>query len=165
MLLELGVSMPVFCGPNVSHFTSNEPTGGSFGLNWYQDYLSMGSILNSVISWTSFYDCSASTHSVEVAPCIHHKCISEGENTPNGYFLRIPSEEFESKVLEIKASDLLIMSSFLPHRTFVNPLCGGSVKLSLSQRFDDLLCPGWDFSNSYGNSVDRHLFEKRLGSA
>ena len=60
----------------------------------------------------------------------------------------------------IKAGDLLIMSCFLPHRTFVHPNFKGW-KLSLSQRYDDLADKDWrnrGYKNSYQVTVNRKLY-------
>ena len=52
------------------------------------------------------------------------------------------------------------MSSFLPHKTYVNPNTSKS-KISLSRRVDDFGCKEWgkrDFVNAYSNQVDRQLY-------
>ena len=52
------------------------------------------------------------------------------------------------------------MSSFLPHKTFVNPGFEGW-KLSISQRFDDLNDHEWalrGYKNAYTIAVDREMY-------
>lgn len=64
------------------------------------------------------------------------------------------------EILTIKTSQILFMSSFLPHKTYVNPNTSKS-KISLSRRVDDFGCKEWskrDFVNAYGNQVDRQLY-------
>jgi hypothetical protein len=40
---DIGVQEPVFCGPVVTHYTSHDLTGQSYGLPFHQDWPSMGS--------------------------------------------------------------------------------------------------------------------------
>lgn len=160
LLKNIGILDPVFCGPGVTHYTSNDLTGDSFGLRWHQDYPSMASSLNSLIVWTSLTDCSVDSHSIEVAPGYHKQGVLDGVNSEKGYFLE-ESLVQESKVLELSQGDILLMSAFLPHRTYVHKDYMGW-KLSLSQRFDDFSSPDWFFDNAYRTVVDRHLFEKKV---
>jgi hypothetical protein len=162
MVRALGMVAPVYCGPVVSHYTHRDLTGNSYGLPWHQDYPSMASSSNALIAWISVNDCNPSTHSIQVAPGHHAQGLLAGEQRDNGYVL--VEQEFEqSRVLDIKAGDVLLFSPYLPHRTFVNP-ASCDYKLSFSRRFDDLECPAWparQFANAYGVSVDRTLYLKQ----
>lgn len=163
LVFALGLNSPVYFGPVVSHYTSNDLTGNCFGLPWHQDFPSMGSSANSVVVWISVNDCNSMTHSIEVAPKQHSKGLLLGEQTDNGYVLN--DQTFAgSVVLDIKAGDVLMFSPFLPHRTFVNP-SSNAYKLSFSRRFDDLDCIHWPkryFANAYVVSVDRKLYSNHL---
>jgi len=158
-LYNLGIKQPTFCGPVTSHYTSNSKIGGSFGLPYHQDWPSMASSLNSVICWVSLTDCDKDTHSIEIVPGSHINGLYDGVNKPNGYFI---NDKFDnkSKILNIKCGQILIMSSFLVHRTHVNSKYDGW-KLSISRRYDDMTCKAWlknNFVNAYSTSVDRNLF-------
>lgn len=160
-----GITTPVRCGPLVSHYTSNDKTGNGYGLPYHQDYPSMGSSLNSVICWLNLVDSGTDSHGIEIVPGRHKEGLLHGEQDKSGYLLDQTSlENAQSHVPQIDAGDLLIMSSFAPHRTYVNPEFEGW-KLSLSQRFDDLADVEWaghGYKNAYGVQVDRTLYVNRL---
>ena len=65
---------------------------------------------------------------------------------------------YESQVLELRQGQILFMSAWLVHRTFVNPACPpADFKLALSQRFDDLEDRHWQnrgFVSAYHTAVD-----------
>ncbi|WP_244491193.1 phytanoyl-CoA dioxygenase family protein [Paramesorhizobium deserti] len=158
MVRELGVVEPVFCGPIVTHYTSHDVTGNSFGLPFHQDWPSMGSSRNSMVVWFSLTDAGADSHSLVVLPGRHMEGLLPGRHTERGYVLD-PIDKV-GEILQIRAGEMLIMSAFLPHKTFVNPHYEGW-KMSLSRRFDDLSNREWadrGFANAYGTSVDRELY-------
>lgn len=159
----IGFDVPVMCGPAVTHYTSNDLTGAGFGLGYHQDYPSMGSSKESVICWFNLVDADENSHGVELMPGMHRYGLLNGTQTSKGYVLHEDVvKENKSIVPTITAGDLLIMSSFLPHRTYVNPTFD-EWKLSLSQRFDDLSDDEWasrGYKNAYGFSVDRELYLK-----
>lgn len=157
--LDIGVQEPVFCGPVVTHYTSHDLTGQSYGLPFHQDWPSMGSSDNAVIIWFNLTDSGPTTHGIEVAPGFHRHGILEGENRPNGYVLK--QQSFPGSVVPtVAVGSIVFMSALLPHRTYVNSTFTGW-KLSLSRRFDDLQCPRWTFrqyGNAYSTIVNRELF-------
>jgi len=162
ILNDIGLKIPVKCGPLVSHYTANNKTGNSYGLPYHQDYPSMASSKSSVILWLNLVDCNKATHGIEIIQGAHSKGLLQGQQRKIGYVLNKKYSELKSIIPLIKAGDLLIMSSFLPHRTFVNPNFK-KWKLSLSQRYDDLADKDWKrrgFKNAYQISVDRKLFFK-----
>jgi hypothetical protein len=156
---DIGVQEPVFCGPVVTHYTSHDLTGQSYGLPFHQDWPSMGSSDNGLIIWFNLTDSGPATHGIEVAPGFHRNGILDGENHPNGYILK--QQSFPGSVVPaVAAGGMVFMSALLPHQTYVNPAFTGW-KLSLSRRFDDLRCPAWPtrrFANAYGTVVNRELF-------
>jgi hypothetical protein len=159
----LGVNYPVCCGPIVTHFTSLDSTGNGFGLNYHQDYPSMGSSINSVIVWTSLFDTTKDTHSISIVPGSHKLGVLPGVQSDNGYLV---NKEYTKQaiILEIKAGNVLVMSPFLVHATYINPNCKEKYKLSLSTRFDDLNDPSWKirtFVNAYSTLVDREIYLKK----
>lgn len=161
LIRKLGIKHPIFCGPVVTHFTSNDLTGSGFGLPYHQDYPSMGGSKNSIIVWTSLYDTDESTHGISVVPKSHLNGLLPGEQTNAGYLV---SEKVSTQAtqLKIKAGEILVMSSFLVHSTFVNPNTEKE-KLSLSARFDDFNDEKWEkrgFITAYSTSVDRNVYLK-----
>jgi hypothetical protein len=160
ILIDIGFKVPVKCGPLISHYTSTNKTGNSYGLPYHQDYPSMASSKCSIILWLNLVDCNKEAHSIEIIPEQHLNGLLEGKQKKIGYVLKKKYCKLKSIVPTIKAGDLLIMSSFLPHKTFINPNFKGW-KLSLSQRYDDLADMDWrkrGYQNSYQVSVDRKLY-------
>ena len=88
-----------------------------------------------------------------------------GDQNDGGYVLNLLEKDKEKeKILDIIAGDILIMSSFLPHKTYVNKMTK-NFKLSFSRRIDDFENQDWahrKFVNAYKTIVDRQLF--RLSS-
>lgn len=156
---------PVYCGPAVTHYTSNNSIGNSFGLGWHQDYPSMASSKRSVILWTSLTASSSSTHGMEVIPGSHKEGLLKGSQTEQGYYLDLTAKQQESaKVLELENGGICIFSSFLAHRTFVNSEFKQE-KISFSQRFDDIGDQNWaamGYPNAYKITVDRELYKNTL---
>ena len=160
ILKDLGFKVPVKCGPLVSHYTSNDKTGNSYGLPYHQDYPSMGSSKSSIILWLNLVNSNEAAHGIEMLPKQHLNGILDGKQTKIGYVLNKKYLKLKSIIPSIDAGDLLIMSTFLPHKTFVNPNFKGW-KLSLSQRYDDLADKDWKtrgFKNAYQVKVDRKLY-------
>ena len=158
---KLGIKHPIFCGPVVTHYTSNDLTGSGYGLPYHQDYPSMGGSKNSIIVWTSLYDTDERTHGIYVVPKSHLAGLLPGEHTNAGYLV---SEKVSNQAtqLKIKAGEILVMSCYLVHSTFVNPNAENE-KLSLSARFDDFDDEEWEkrgFVTSYSTSVDRNAYLK-----
>ncbi len=158
---ELGLLDPVFCGPVVTHYTSHDHTGSSYGLPFHQDWPSMASSDRGAIFWLTLTESGPDSHGLEVVPGAHATGLLAGRQEAHGYVL--DHQDFaDSKILEAQPGNIVVMSPFLPHRTFVNPAFRGW-KLSLSRRMDDLACPVWPdrgFANAYGTSVDRDLFRR-----
>lgn len=158
---SVGVKRPVFCGPTVTHYTSTNETGNAFGLPFHQDWPSMASADNALILWTSITDCGPASHGMEVVPGSHRQGLLPGLVEAHGYVL-VDQEFTGQHVLETKLGDVVLMSPFLAHRTFVNPAYRGW-KLSLSRRVDDLECPAWKrrgYRNAYSTNVDRALYQQ-----
>ncbi len=154
---------PIRCGPTVTHFTSTNSVGNSFGLDWHQDWPSMASSLNSLVLWTSLTPSTPLSHGLEVIPSSHKLGVATGQQTDFGYMVE-PSKELEKKatILNLPSSGVVVFSSFLIHRTFINKEFTGH-KISFSQRFDDLHNQDWQdrsYVNAYKTSVDRELFLK-----
>jgi len=157
---KLGIELPIFSGPCVTHYTSNNIIGQSFGLPYHQDFPSMASSVNSIIIWFNLFNSNPDTHSIEVVPGSHKFGLQEGQHTANG-FVSTKKYFSNSKILTLECGDILIMSTFLLHRTYVNKSCQMD-KMSISRRIDDLNCKSWkknNFANAYYTSVDRKLFE------
>jgi hypothetical protein len=164
ILKDIGLKIPVKCGPLVTHYTSNNKTGNSYGLPYHQDYPSMASSKCSVILWLNLVDSNKETHGIEMLPKQHLNGLLEGKQTKIGYILKKKYYKLKSIIPSIKAGDLLIMSSFLPHKTFVNQNFKGW-KVSLSQRYDDLADKDWrvrSYKNAYKVTVDRDLYLKNI---
>ena len=158
---EVGLSNPILSGPCVTHYTSNNLIGNSFGLPYHQDYPSMASSINSIIIWFNLYDSSPDEHSIEVVTGSHNQGIISGKHTSYGYVVN-ETKYPNSKILTIPSGSILVMSSFLLHRTHINNTTNLH-KMSLSKRIDDLNCVVWKrnkYINAYSTEVDRKLFEK-----
>ena len=116
----LKFKIPVFCGPTVSHYTSNDITGSSYGLPFHQDWPSMASSKNSAIMWFCLDDCNPDCHSISIIPSYHKKGLLNGKQNDGGYILNLPKSILQKeKILTINSGDILLMSSFLPHKTFL----------------------------------------------
>jgi len=166
---NIGFKIPVKCGSLVSHYTSNDKTGNSYGLPYHQDYPSMASSKCSIILWLNLVDSNKNTHGIEILPSQHSNGLLDGMTDNTGYILNKKFDNFNSIIPSIKAGDLLIMSSFLPHKTYVNPDYVGSRqgrwKLSLSQRYDDLADKDWGiqgYDNAYTITVNRKLYLNKI---
>ena len=160
ILKDLGFKIPVKCGPLVTHYTSHNKSGNSYGLPYHQDYPSMASSKCSVVLWLNLVDSNKETHGIEILPGYHLNGLLKGKQKKIGYILDKKYSKFKSIIPSVKTGDLLIMSAFLPHKTFVNSDFKGW-KLSLSQRYDDLADKNWrvrGFKNAYQVKVDRKLY-------
>ncbi|MGB0935087.1 MAG: hypothetical protein ACPGXY_03370 [Alphaproteobacteria bacterium] len=87
---------------------------------------------------------------------------AKGSQQSGGYI--IDADEIVKTVPNVPTihqGEILLMSAFLPHRTYVNPDFDGW-KLSLSRRIDDLNDDDWrrrGYRNAYGTVVDRQMYE------
>lgn len=152
---------PVSTGPIVTHWTAADATGGGFGLPFHQDWPSMGTSQNGLVCWMTLEDVSEDTHSIVVVPGSHAGGAMDGAQTESGYVLK--NQQFkDEKILEVRSGDILVMSPWLAHKTYVNHACAPTVsKLSLSSRFDDLDDESWsdrDFVCAYQNVVNRDVW-------
>lgn len=156
--------LPVQTGPIVTHYTSNDGISNSFGLPYHQDFPSMATSIKGCIVWFNINNFkNKNVHGLEIIPC-NEKKIYNGKLNQNGTF------EITNKFLRKRKSikifptkEILIMSTFLPHRTFVNKKMSSDYwRLGLSVRFDDLNCKFWrsnNFISAYNTSVNRNLFK------
>ena len=155
---------PVKCGPTVSHFTSNDKTGRGYGIPFHQDYPSMASSKGSLTCWLNLVDSNLNSHGIEIIPKLHKHGLLDGKQTDSGYILNESLlRDGSSVVPTISSGELLVMSSYLPHRTFVNKNFEGW-KLSISQRFDDLNDVDWamrGYENAYETKVNREMYLKK----
>lgn len=158
-----GITYPVYCGPVVSHYTANDLTGSGYGIPWHQDYPSMGSSQNSVICWVALSESGPDTHGLNILPGCHKRGLLEGTQRDRGYEIDLQESHRNQDVIpELAAGDVIIMSSYTPHRTYVNESYSGW-KLSFSHRFDCLNDADWmkrGYVNAYNISVDRELYLK-----
>ena len=141
----LGLKNPVFSGPAITGYTSFDRTGRGWSTGWHQDWPGMATSLNSVVIWTNLVDSSPATHSLVVAPGMHNRGILPGNYSDDYGLLMTATEEIlaNQSVLSIKAGEVLFMSAFLPHSTFVNPQAQGEWKMSLNRRMSDLDAEDW----------------------
>lgn len=157
------MSYPVMTGPVVTHWTSTDSMGGGFGLPYHQDWPSMGTSGASVICWMALDDVTADTHGIKVIPGSHLHGPMKGKQTSEGYIIET-DERMSDCAVYVRAGQVLIMSAWLAHKTYINPCCSANdFKLSLSLRFDDLEDELWnnrDFVCAYRNLVDRDVWIK-----
>lgn len=159
------ICSPIFCGPTVTHYTSANNIGNKYGLGWHQDFPSMASSRNSIITWVSLTPCTINTHGLEYIPSGHKMGLLKGTNTEKGYEIGEDlDKKFKTKRVLLPKGGVAFFSSFTPHRTFVHEsFCG--TKISVSQRFDDLDDPTWGkagFRCAYFNGVDREMYKDNL---
>ena len=156
-----GIDSPVFCGPIVTHYTSDDLTGSSYALPFHQDYPSMASSKNSVIVWTSITPSGPETHGVEICKSEDPFKLVDGSQTDHGYVVHKQEYHHSELVIpSISPGEVLIMSPYLIHRTYLNENFAGW-KLSLSRRLDDFDDQSWatkKYGNAYLNIVDRNKF-------
>ena len=161
---QLSLSYPVQSGPIVTHYTSTNSISNSFGLPYHQDWPSMASSKNSLIVWFNVNNFEKDLgHGIEVLPKSHKK-IFRGKSTNKGYeIFNSEIKNFKNEII-IPKYEVLIMSSYLVHRSYIDKQLDESYwRLGVSTRFDDLNCVFWkknDYSSAYGNIVDRNLFKK-----
>ena len=164
---KINISYPIFSGPLVTHYTSRDLTGDGYGLPFHQDYASMGGSLNSLVLWSNLSDINTPTeHSLKVVTGMHDKGILPGNTTNKGYILERQNFEEAERIITIKAGDVLIMSSFTPHRTHFGD-DEKTYKISLSIRLDDLNSKEWrksEYRSAYSTTVDRNLYTKTLNA-
>lgn len=163
ILNNLEILHPLYTGPVVTHYTSNDKTGGGYGLEMHQDWPSMATSNKGVIVWISLYDTNINTHGMILAPRSHKNGPLPGKQTESGYIIN-PKNVTNTIHLEIKKGTFLFMHPWLAHSTFVNKNCTDTqYKLSLSTRFDDFFCKAWlkrGYRNAYQNVVDRKMWLK-----
>ncbi|WP_053062667.1 phytanoyl-CoA dioxygenase family protein [Burkholderia gladioli] len=155
---RIGIAEPVQTGPIVTHYTANNTTGNNYGLPYHQDWPSMGTSSNGVITWTSITDIGKDGPGLRVIPGSHLNGLWPGEQTQSGYVLE--QQEIDGFLdVEVEAGQILFMSPYLVHKTRTASI--GNWKLSLSCRFDDLECRDWDrrdFVSAYRTAVDRQVY-------
>ena len=162
-LKKLEIDHIVQTGPIVTHYSSNNSISKSFGLPFHQDFPSMCTSLNGLIVWFNFNNQGKRKNlGIEVST-INQKKLIKGKISKKGTYeiseKDLLNEKFQTFFLN---NDLLIMSSFTPHRTFIrNKMNKSDWRLGLSTRFDDLNCKFWknnEFKSAYSNFVDRKLY-------
>ena len=158
---KTGIRYPISAGPIVSHYTGRDLTGGGYGLGFHQDYPSMAGSKNSVIVWSSIYDTNPNTHGISVVPSSHKSGLHPGAQTDKGYLVdRV--DQSNARFIHLRAGDILLMSSYLLHATYINPEAKAP-KLSLSARFDDFESQEWQkrgYISAYSTAVDRNAYLK-----
>ena len=161
--LDFKTIYPVFSGPCVTHYTSNNDIGKAFGLGWHQDWPSMASSLSSYVVWSTLTPASVNTHGLELIPRSHTSGIFPGKASDHGWIVKSDDiDETAAIVPELPDGGVIIFSSFLLHRTHINDKYIGE-KMAFSQRLDNFDDEAWERNNyqsAYKTRVDRDLFEK-----
>lgn len=158
----LRIEEPVQTGPIVTHYTAGDLTGNHYGLPYHQDWPSMGTSARGTIVWTAISDVGVEGPGLRVVPGSHLRGLWPGEQTSSGYVLE--QQEIEGYLdVTLSPGQILLMSPFLVHRT--RTCTAGGWKLSLSCRFDDLNCDGWqkrNFVSAYLTAVDRDIYRSGI---
>ena len=147
-LKKLKISYPIQSGPIITHYTSNNSISKSYGIPYHQDWPSMASSKNSVVIWFNINNFNKSKgHGIEVLSGSHEK-IYKGKITNQGYIVEEKKLKNFKKEIIIPKYEILIMSSFLIHRSYINKKLDGKFwRLGISTRYDDLICK---FNSYYG---------------
>ena len=160
---DINIKSPLYSGPCLTHYTSNNNVGNGFGLGWHQDWPSMASSKNSVIVWVSLTPATERSHGLQIIPNSHQSGVFQGNMSDHGYIVEDEQiDETAAIIPDLPDGGVIVFSSFLLHRTYVNPAYTG-YKLAFSQRFDDLSDRDWvenNFPSAYSTMVDRDLFCK-----
>ena len=134
----LNLKYPVQTGPILSHYVSTNSISKSFGLPFHQDYTSMCTSLNGCIVWFNINNFKKKKiHGIEIFPYNKKKIIKGKVN--NKGVLKINFLDKKKTIKIYPENEVLIMSSFLPHRTIIDYTSPKSYwRLGISTRYDDL---------------------------
>tara|TARA_A100001011_G_C14202973_1_gene796512 strand:+ start:589 stop:1308 length:720 start_codon:yes stop_codon:yes gene_type:complete len=160
----LGIKEPVLTGPIVTHYTSNNDTSRSHGLDYHYDWNSMATSTKGIIVWFNINNFIKNNQfGLEVLEKSHNYFSNNSKNL----FKNINLDKMKNTFKKINLSvddELLIMSTFLMHKTVRNNKINPNYwRLGISIRVDDLSDSIWkknNYCSAYGNSVDRELYKK-----
>lgn len=161
-LNSLSLKYPVQTGPILTHYVSTNYISKSFGQPFHQDYTSMCTSLNGCILWFNINNFNKKKiHGVEIFPYNKKKVIKGKFNKTGVLKINILNKKKTIKIYP--ENEVLIMSSFLPHKTTIDYKSSKSFwRLGVSTRFDDLKCKTWkknNFISAYSTVVDRNLIK------
>jgi ectoine hydroxylase-related dioxygenase (phytanoyl-CoA dioxygenase family) len=134
--------------------------GGYFGQPPHQDWPSMQGSLNAVVAWIPLVDIDMKLFPIEVCPGSHRFGMLKGRVEEHHYEIidRVFADS-EFVPLETKAGDLVLMSSFLVHRSSTNG--DDRVRISCSLRYEDLEEETYaerGYPTAYKRNVHRELY-------
>lgn len=164
-LKKISISKPIRSSPVFSHLLTYNQFSKSQILPFHQDWTSLATSMNGVVTWFNFSNKSSSLMNGLEFSLNFKKKILKGKVEKNVF--RINESELNTiKTLKVYPKNgILIFSTFLPHRTisFVNKKDKNFWRMGISTRFDNLSCKIWNknnFPNAYSNVVNRKLFKK-----
>lgn len=133
----LGISLPTWQTKPVIHCMSDELKieGGYHGLGVHQDWRSLQSSLNTIIAWIPFFNVTKENYPIQVIPKSHLYGLCDGLQTD--HFFEIDKNIYNQDdfiELEADVGDVIIMSSFLIHKSKTN---GNGFRFSVSMRYED----------------------------
>jgi hypothetical protein len=168
-----GVTVPT---DPVLHIMSRElqVEGGYLGFEPHQDWVSMQGSLNSVVAWIPLCDVDEDSFPIQVVPESHrygmidNKCIhNDGSRITQGSETSINIKILDSDFLDVLVSkgDLVIFSSWLIHRTKIDP--GLKPRIAISTRFEDFSDATWaarNYPSAYKRVVQREIITPNFPS-
>jgi len=138
LLSNLNFELPTIVTEPVLHISSDKliiPNGYA-GFETHQDWPSIQGSIDCVVLWAPLVDVSSINFPLQVIPGSHKKGLYKGEITEN--ILRIDPKEYNYQKhtsIEVKAGDVVVMSSWTLHQTGMQNSTG--FRLACSTRYDN----------------------------
>lgn len=137
-LSDLNFELPTIVTEPVLHISSDKLVipNGYAGFETHQDWPSIQGSLDCVVIWVPLVDVSSISFPLQVIPGSHKKGLYKGEITDN--LLRIDPKEYNDQKhisIEVKAGDVVVMSSWTLHQTGMQNSTG--FRLACSTRYDN----------------------------
>lgn len=136
-----GVNIPVMQTKPVLHLIGDNLNipGGYNGVGVHQDWSTLQSSLNTMVVWIPLLDVNENNYTLDVLPKSHLNGLMSGSLNSN--YTEIDSSLYNNNdfvSLDIKKGQIVLMSSFLVHRSNMN---GKGYRISISSRIEDAAEP------------------------
>lgn len=167
-LSNLNFELPTIVTEPLLHISSDKliiPNGYA-GFETHQDWPSIQGSLDCVVVWAPLVDVSSINFPLQVIPGSHKKGLYKGEITDN--LLRIDPKEYNYQKhtsIEVKAGDVVVMSSWTLHQTGMQNSTG--FRIACSTRYDNSAEKTFidrGYPCAYHRSVERELITANFPS-